>query len=274
MRIFKYLALFMALISLNTCSKKTTGANHNKGFSNTLRVMSYNVHHCNPPSKPGFIDVNAVAMAIKEQHPDLVAVQEIDVNTVRSGKINEASQIARITGMNMYFAKSIDTDGGDYGVLILSKFPISEMTTHRLPTDESTKGEHRVLATAKVTLPSGKQIRFGCTHLDAQRTETNRLLQIAEINRLAGMEKLPFIMAGDLNSRPGSAVINLLDEKFSRTCSSCGFTIPVINPKSTIDFVTYLQKDRFNVISHEVVQERYASDHLPVLSVIQFIPKP
>jgi endonuclease/exonuclease/phosphatase family metal-dependent hydrolase len=128
------------------------------------------------------------------------------------------------------------------------------------------------LATVKVTLPSGKQIRFGCTHLDAQHAETNRLLQIAEINRLAGLEKLPFVMAGDLNSRPGSAVINQLDEKFSRTCSSCGFTIPVIHPKSTIDFVTYLQKDRFNVISHEVVQENYASDHLPVLSVLQYIP--
>ncbi|MEN0052164.1 MAG: endonuclease/exonuclease/phosphatase family protein [Mucilaginibacter sp.] len=272
MRKFKYAALLLAVIGLNACSKKTAGAKHGKDFSNTLRVMSYNVHHCNPPSKPRFIDVNAVAMAIKAQHPDLVAVQEIDVNTVRSGKINEASQIARITGMNFYFAKSIDTDGGDYGVLILSKFPISEMTTHRLPTDETTKGEHRVLATVKVTLPSGKQIRFGCTHLDAQHTETNRLLQITEINKLAEAEKLPFIIAGDLNARPGSKVINLLDEKFNRTCNSCGFTIPSVNPKSTIDFVAYLQKDKFNVISHEVVQEHYASDHLPVLSVIQYIP--
>lgn len=270
MKLYKYVLLATMMAGFTACSPRTAEGKRNK--TQVLRVMSYNVHHCNPPSKPNLIDVDAVAMAIKAQQPDLVAVQEIDVNMVRSGKIDEAALIAKKVGMNVYFAKSIDHDGGDYGVMILSRFPVSEMTTHRLPTETSTKGEPRVFATVKVTLPSGKQIRFGCTHLDAQRDEINRVMQVKEINRIAGLEKLPLLIAGDLNSRPGSAVINSLDEKFSRTCTECGFTIPVIHPKSTIDYIAYLQQDKFRVISHEVVAENYASDHLPVLAVIQYIP--
>ncbi|HEX5024776.1 MAG TPA: endonuclease/exonuclease/phosphatase, partial [Agriterribacter sp.] len=40
-----------------------------------VKVMSYNVHHCNPPSKPALIDVDAIAKAIRQQNPDIVALQ-------------------------------------------------------------------------------------------------------------------------------------------------------------------------------------------------------
>ena len=52
--------------------------------------MSYNIHIGNPPSKPGIIDMKAIIKAIKIENPDLVALQEVDVNTNRSGKINQA----------------------------------------------------------------------------------------------------------------------------------------------------------------------------------------
>lgn len=231
--------------------------------------MSYNVHHCNPPSKPGLIDIDAVANAIKKENPDLVALQEIDVNTGRSGRFNQAEELAKRLSMKYFFAKAIDHDGGDYGVAILSKYPLSETQIFRLPTEASTKGEPRVLATAKVKLNNGKEIRFGSTHLDAQKEPTNRELQIKEITRLAGNEKMPFIIAGDFNATPESSVIAELDMKFTRTCQSCAPTIPEINPRKTIDFIGYLPAAKFSVVSHHVVAERYASDHLPVVAVLK-----
>ena len=42
-----------------------------------IRVLSYNIHHCNPPSKEGLIDVDAIVKAIRLQNPDLVALQEV-----------------------------------------------------------------------------------------------------------------------------------------------------------------------------------------------------
>ncbi|ULT41286.1 endonuclease/exonuclease/phosphatase family protein [Niabella defluvii] len=88
----------------------------------------------------GVIDLEAVADAIKKERPDVVALQEVDINTGRSGKVNQAAQLALKTGLkSFYFAKAIDHDGGDYGVAILSKYPLSDMKTYRLPMDSATQ---------------------------------------------------------------------------------------------------------------------------------------
>ena len=264
----KYLLLIISMIVLMSCTKKITSVIKNENADLSIRVMSYNIHHCNPPSKPDFIDLDAVANTISKQNPDVVALQEVDVNTIRSGKINQAAILAEKLKMNVVFAKAIDYEGGEYGVAILSKYPISKTEIHRLTTQPDTKGEPRVMLTAILALPNGKKIRFGCTHFDAQKAETNRLLQAREINSIAMKEKLPFVIAGDLNSRPGSNTINILDEQYTRTCQDCEFTIPVINPKSTIDFIAYSKTSPFMVLSHQVVAERYASDHLPVVATL------
>ena len=125
------------------------------------------------------------------------------------------------------------------------------------------------MATALVTLAGGQKIRFGSTHLDAQKSDINRLLQVKDVNAIAKLEQLPFIIAGDLNSIPGSAAIDLFDEQFTRTCNDCEFTIPVIKPKSAIDFVGFAKGSPFEVLSHQVIPERYASDHLPIVSVLK-----
>lgn len=238
-----------------------------------LRVMTYNVHHCNPPSKPDSIDIAAIVRTIRAQNPDLVALQEIDVNTKRSGAFHQAAEIARHLNMTFFFGKAIDHEGGEYGVALLSKYPLAETKIYRLPTKAETKGEPRILATARITLPNGTAIRFGSTHLDAQRDSVNRQLQIAEITRIAATEKLPFIIAGDFNAAPRSGVIKHLDKYFTRTCQTCEPTIPVNNPTKAIDFIAYTPAKNFRVITNQVIPERYASDHLPVLAEISILFK-
>lgn len=237
----------------------------------TLKVLSYNIHHCNPPGKPGLIDVDAIARTIKAQQPDIVALQEVDVFTGRSGKINQAREIAEKLGLNFSFGKAIDFDGGDYGIAILSKYALHDFTVFRLPSNPSTKGEPRIFVTAKIALPSGQMVRLGNTHLDAQLDSVNREMQVAEILRIARSETLPFIIAGDFNAAPDSHVIQLLDSQFTRTCRPCAPTIPSVNPTKAIDFIAYMGRAQFRVMSHEVIPEPYASDHLPVLSTLQFI---
>lgn len=233
-----------------------------------LTIMSYNIHHANPPSKAGYIDIDAIAAVINKYKPDVVALQEVDVNTKRSG-MNEAVTLAEKTKMNFYFAKAIDHDGGDYGVAILSRYPLSGGTTHKLPTATGTNGEPRVLATAAIEW-NGKKIIIACTHMDAQRSDTNRLLQINAITGILKDETNPVILAGDLNAAPGGAVINILDQHFTRSCTqNCGFTIPQVNPTKTIDFIAYKPAANFAVLAHTVIDEQYASDHLPVLATLK-----
>lgn len=238
------------------------------GKERLLRVMAYNIHHANPPSLLDSIDISAIVRTIKAQNPDLVALQEIDANTERSGPGNQAEIIADSLGMNVFFGKSIDYEGGDYGVAILSKYPISDEMVHKLPSDSSTGGEKRVLATVKVTLPGDNFIRFGSTHLDSQGEDTNRILQMKEIRRIASEDNLPMVIAGDFNAPPGSEVIDILDESFTRTCSNCKPTIPATHPKKAIDFIAFRPKKSFTVGSHEVINEAYASDHLPIVAIL------
>ena len=250
-------------LSCSGQKKATTAANN----TSSITVLCYNIHHANPPSKPGVIDIDAIVNVIKNAAPDIVALQEVDVHTNRSGKeLNEAEAIAAKTGMKAFFAKAIDYDGGEYGVAILSKHPVTDFQKFALPTVASTKGEPRILATAVIELPGNKKIRFACTHLDAQRPDTNRILQMEKIVELLKGERLPVVLAGDLNAVAGSSVINTLDAHFSRTCTeNCGFTIPETTPNKTIDFIAF-SPGKFSVKEHRVVAETYASDHRPVLA--------
>lgn len=263
----RQIIILVAILFTVACSKKTI--TKTASVTGVLRVMAYNVHHCNPPSKDSLIDVDAIANVIKTQNPDLVALQEIDVNTKRSGLINEAKLLGHKTGMKVFFGKSIDYDGGEYGLAILSRLPISEETIHRLPTEVRTKGEPRIFVTVKVKMPDGRFIRFGTVHFDAQKANLNRELQIKELEVLAKAESLPMIVAGDFNSYIKSSVIDQLDRFMTRTCQDCPPTIPVINPKNTIDFIAFKPKGVFHIISHKVIPERYASDHLPVVAELK-----
>lgn len=269
MNTFKTLFLFAILFS--QCAKRQAPSSSvNATDTSGLRVLTYNIHHANPPSKPDFIDIDAIAAVINQQKPDIVALQEIDARTTRSGKdLHESEQLAAKTGMSSYFAKGIDYGGGEYGIAILSKYPMANMKRYPLPTIESTKGEPRVLATAEITLPGNKKILFACTHLDAQAKDTNRVVQITRILEILKAQTLPVILAGDLNANPASATISILDSYFTRSCitSDCPFTIPVINPRKTIDFIAYAPANRFGVKLHRVIDEKYASDHLPVFAV-------
>ena len=236
----------------------------------SLRVLCYNIHHASPPADADKIDLDAIAKVINDQKPDLVALQEVDVHTKRSGPFNQAHELGQKTGLTPYFFKAIDYQGGEYGVAILSRYPVTETNRYPLPRMESTGGEPRVLGTATVLLPGKRQLIFASTHLDAQRDSTNRLLQIKAITALLRDAKHPVVIAGDFNAPPGTQVVRILDDHFKRTCGEpCAFTIPVNKPNKAIDFIAFSPAGKFQINEHKVIQEHNASDHLPVFSILE-----
>lgn len=79
------------------------------------------------------------------------------------------------------------------------------------------------------------------------------------------------VLAGDFNATPGSKVIDYLDQHFIRSCQpDCAPTIPVENPEEAIDFIMLRPAKRFKVSATRVMDEKYASDHLPVVSELKF----
>ena len=100
------------------------------------------------------LDLARIANVIKAADVDVVAVQEVDIRTRRSGTdVDQLAELAKLTGMHGRFGKGRDYDGGEYGQAILSRQPIKELDVHKLPGDNAPGGAHRT-ARARSSSPS------------------------------------------------------------------------------------------------------------------------
>lgn len=249
---------FFALTYLS-CSPKINSS----APVNLIKVMTYNIHHANPPSKKELIDLDAIAKVINDEKPDIVGLQEVDRFTRRSGQLDEAKVLAGKTGLFFHFFKAIAYDGGDYGVAILSRYPIRETNSVALP--QVIRNEERVLGYAKIAI-GNVDLTFANTHLDASRPDSNRVVQMKTVLAQLAEKKGQVILVGDLNCEAKSQPIMLLDQQFTRSCTTdCEFTIPQIAPRKTIDYIA-AKDNSWKVVSHRVIAETYASDHRPVVA--------
>lgn len=266
------LRLALLLFSLWLAGACGQGSGQGSGAGDTLRVMTYNIHHANPPSKArdSVIDIEAVARVIREAGPDLVALQEIDVHNTRSGvDLHEAEALAGLTGMHCYFAKAMDYRGGAYGDAVLSRFPIEDNLSYQLPAPAGTREEVRSLAIIKVRLPGGQETYFASTHLGL--SEEARLLQARRLKEILTGLSLPVIIGGDFNATPESAPIRLLDSALTRSClDDCPLTIPTEQPRHTIDYLMFRPAEAFRALRTLTIPETYASDHLPVVAELVY----
>jgi endonuclease/exonuclease/phosphatase family metal-dependent hydrolase len=230
-----------------------------------VKVLTYNIHHGENTKQ--VLDLQGIANVILATNPDLVALQEVDSATGRTSQSDQLKELASITGMYTYFAKSMDFDGGGYGTGILSRFPISSNTTLLLP---SAKGnEPRAAGIVTVRLPGDSSLQFVTTHLDAGRKATDR---IAQANALADYFKAtatPVIIAGDFNASPASKEINVLKQVFTDATSGMGPTFPADSPKIKLDYIMITPKHRWTITGARIIEETVASDHRPVLCELE-----
>ncbi len=218
------------------------------------------------------INLHNIAAVIKQSKADVIALQEVDVNTKRSSnpadQIDQAKKLAELLDMEYYFSKSIDYKEGAYGNAILSKYPLSNKRRLDLPAISG--GEQRSIALATVTLPDGKTFDFGATHFDLN---TIRVAQAQFLNDLSGQLNKPLFIGGDFNATPESEEMTLLKKEFNFSCmGNCQFTIPVVKPTKAIDFIVYnpLAKQTYSLLSGIAMTGQYASDHLPVVAIYQY----
>lgn len=252
----------LAIWILAACNSSSEPAEPQKEVP-SVNVMTYNIHHGNPPTREaGYIDLTTIARTIHKVEPDLVALQELDSVTTRSGKKFQLGALAELLEMHYYYGKAINYQGGGYGVGILSRYPIIEARTVELPNIEGFVGEDRVLALVKVALPGDQEIWFGSTHLDVT-TEANRVLQAKEIVSVAKALDAPMIVGGDFNATEEKAPMQELYKHFTDASTKKEPTVPVLQPSRRIDYILYAGADDFSVLKEEVLtKDNYGSDHL------------
>jgi endonuclease/exonuclease/phosphatase family metal-dependent hydrolase len=236
------------------------GLKQEKNLRPELTIMSYNVRNC--VGMDGVTDYQRVADIILKADADVVALQELDSATQRSGGVVVLDELARLTGMFGVYGPAIDFQGGKYGVgMLLKERPLS-WETHPLPGREETRAILAVELDNCVVC---------CTHFSL--TPEDRLESVRIIEELVKGYEKPVLLAGDINDLPDSAVLKGLGLTWNILSDPQKFTHRSDKPEKCIDYIFGLanEKYEFKVIDRVVGEEPVASDHLPLWVKVEIL---
>lgn len=226
-----------------------------------LRVMTFNI-------QSGSRGLESVARAIRLASPDLVALQEVDKGTRRSGGLDQAERLAELTGLGHHaHFPATDKHGGAYGLALLSRLPLEAIEHWALPCPKGV--EPRAFARARVRV-AGAALHVYVTHLShlPNRGELRRR-QTARILRAIAADPHPKILMGDLNEGAGSSAVSLLSRSLRDVFAHAGFgpsgtyPLPLFLPDLRLDYV--FASAELAPVSSFVLRVP-ASDHYPVVA--------
>ena len=240
--------------------------------TDTLRVMTYNVHSC--VGMDGKLDVERIARVIARARPDVVALQELDVGRARTRAMDQAHLIARYLEMAFHFHPALHIEEERYGDAILTHLPQRLVKAGPLPGLASRPLlEPRGALWVAIEL-HGREIQVINTHLGLHPRE--RMAQVAALlgNDWLAHEQCrePVILCGDFNALPSSSVCRRLagplkdvhtEAQHHRPKGTFSGRFPTVR----IDHVFIspgLEVSGIEVHGSELA--RVASDHLPLLA--------
>lgn len=171
----------------------------------TLTVASFNIGAAQKNGGRFSPDnMELVISAARKCGADVIGMQEVDRGCQRSAGVDMPSEISRGAGYPYYyFIKIRDFQGGEYGTLILSKFPIIGSETIDYVLKTTTWGTS--CGYARIDL-GGRTLTVFNTHLSCQSDEGNtetmsELGRVMQEYRDAHPDE-PVICMGDFNEFP------------------------------------------------------------------------
>lgn len=237
-----------------------------------LRVASFNIA-AGKVSK-----MTEIAKAIKAMNVDIVALQEVDKLTARSGKVDQIAELMKLTGMHGVFGRAIDYDGGEYGLAYLSKYPIKDQVIYPLPSGQR---EQRIAFVAKVDVPNfAAPITVVNAHLDTKEDPAMRLDQVRELNdrtiEIRGIK----LLFGDMNDVPQSVTWQELNRYWNdiQPENVDGRSWPAENAEIKVDYIFTGNAQRWHLDSLTIpnttgewagINWPQVSDHLPIVAELR-----
>lgn len=235
--------------------------------------MTYNVHSC--IGRDGTASTERIAEVLALYEVDIICLQELDSGLLRSGKADQAREIADRLKMDYHFHPSLKVEEGEYGNAVLSRFPLKVKRADALPMlPGRTLREQRGALWIEASI-DGVSLNVINTHLGLSHYE-----RTAQTEALLGPEWLghpdcvaPLVLCGDLNTVPLVGVYR----RFARALVDAsrildwgrGRTWPSAFPVMRLDHV-FLTRDITveNVMVPGTRLTRMASDHLPLLATL------
>lgn len=260
--------LFLLALSLTGCAARQVPPQ-----TKPLRVLVYNIHAGKDAG--GADNLARVADLVTMTHADIVLLQEVDVGTTRSGGVDQLEALRRLTGHHGAFGRTLDFQGGQYGIAVLSRWPIqadSMISLPVVPAQARAGGSYEPRGALHVTVahPDGP-VHVLNTHLDPGKDPHYRRQEIAGIR--GALERIhtagrPVFFGGDLNATPDdSAIASLATARLRDSWMVCpgigpSGTFPAAGPVKRIDYLWISETVRCSVA---VVLASEVSDHRPLL---------
>jgi endonuclease/exonuclease/phosphatase family metal-dependent hydrolase len=165
-----------------------------------VRIATWNIRAAR--SAP----LDTIAAELQAMQADIIALQEVDVRTRRSGFVDGPAALAVALSFHYVFAASVKWDAGDYGLAVLSRWPLAEVRRHRL--DATAAMEPRIVLEVTVCA-NGRQLRLFNHHADVRAA--SRDSGFLELRRIvqSGVGKGMFVL-GDFNEYPDAPGVRSL----------------------------------------------------------------
>lgn len=253
--------------SLKPLVKNKFKVKHSKNKT-SVRILTYNVHSC--IGLDGHHSPERIARIIARHTPDIVTLQEIDMNKKRTDKVDQACIIADYLKMHSYFYPTISVEEEQYGNAILSRYPIELVRAGKFSLIKGKNHEIRGALWVKVYINSVPWQIIN-THLGLNFQE--RKLQI---DSLMGLQWLlnpkcvsPVILCGDFNAFNNSYVVKKIKQYLQNTVKS---KKPISTwmsryPIGQIDYIFVSKNMVINrVYSSDSDLDKVASDHLALVA--------
>ncbi len=213
------------------------------------------------------------AEVIKKINAETVVLNEVDVHATRSDLVDQPKFVAQIAGYPHYlFGVASLRPGGEYGNVVMSKYPLESLTLLDLPSNDN---ESRSAMVVKVNAPKPYYI-IG-THFTYEQTPEMNEVRVKSVDMIADYIKehqlTPVVLAGDLNAWENSnPIVRLREQGFCviNDVAPGEASYPADKPKVLLDYMAVYPADVAEVVTHYVVDEPKASDHRPVYSEIIF----
>lgn len=229
--------------------------------------MSYNIHVGIGMDKK--LDLARIAGVIRQHRIDIVGLQEVDRGVERTGRVDEIRELARLTGMDYAFAHNLDYQGGQYGVAVLSRFPILAIDHRRFANRR--ERERRGFLRVEVEV-EGRRLNFVTTHLDYQFLD-GRIFETEQLLKALEEVRGPVIVAGDFNEEPPGGAYDMIRKAGFADAwtqeTTAGPTYPADKPTKRIDYVFYRNLGA-DVRTTATVPDTLASDHRPLVVTLKF----
>lgn len=240
-----------------------------------MRVLSYNIHK-GIGGRDRRYRLDRIIRVIAEQEPDLICLQEVDLNVKRTRHDDQPRRLAEaIQSAADLYQLNVHLGAGGYGNLVLSRWGF--------------RGTHHVSLRQRRRKPRGAQLAIvetpdGPLHLInwhlglAERERHWQVRHLLEHDCFCGSAELPTLIVGDFNdwrntlargvfARQGFVQLTVPHARFR--------TFPAYFPVVSLDKA--FARGGIEVHHARVVHTplaKLASDHLPLVIDFQMRPTP